>query len=51
VWAYGFVLDTCTCANGQTLKCLTVIDEWTRERLGIDVAGGIRSGRVMEVLA
>jgi putative transposase len=49
VWAYDFVFDTC--ANGQTLKCLTVIDEWTRECLAIDVAGGIRSGRVIEVLA
>ena len=39
-----------TCANGQTLKCLTVVDEWTRESLAIDVAGGIRSGRVIEVL-
>ena len=42
VWAYDFVFDTC--ANGQTLKCLTVVDEWTRESLAIDVAGGIRSG-------
>ena len=25
VWAYDFVFDTC--ANGQTLKCLTVVDE------------------------
>jgi putative transposase len=49
VWAYDFVFDTC--ANGQQLKCLTVIDEWTREFLAIDVAGGIRSGRVIEVLA
>ena len=49
VWAYDFVFDTC--ANGQTLKCLTVIDEWTRECLAIDVAGGIRSGRVIEVLS
>jgi putative transposase len=49
VWAYDFVFDTC--ANGQQLKCLTVIDEWTRECLAIDVAGGIRSGRVIEVLA
>jgi len=48
VWAYDFVFDTC--ANGQQLKCLTVIDEWTRECLAIDVAGGIRSGRVIEVL-
>lgn len=49
VWAYDFVFDTC--ANGQALKCLTVVDEWTRECLAIDVAGGIRSGRVIEVLA
>jgi putative transposase len=38
------------CANGQTLKCLTLIDEFTRECLAIDVAGSIRSPRVMEVL-
>ena len=49
VWAYDFVFDTC--AQGQQLKCLTVIDAWTRECLAIDVAGGIRSGRVIEVLA
>jgi len=49
VWAYDFVFDHC--ANGQRLKCLTVIDEWTREALAIDVAGGIRSGRVIDVLA
>ena len=48
VWAYDFVFDTC--ADGRTLKCLTVIDEFTRECLAIDVAGGIRSGRVIEVL-
>ena len=48
VWAYDFVFDTC--ANGQSLKCLTVIDEFTREALAIDVAGSIRSGRVIEVL-
>ena len=48
VWAYDFVFDTC--ADGRTLKCLTVIDEFTRECLAVDVAGGIRSGRVIEVL-
>jgi putative transposase len=32
------------------LKCLTIIDEFTRECLAIDVADGIRSGRVIEVL-
>jgi putative transposase len=49
VWAYDFIFDSC--ANGQTLKCLTVIDEFTRECLAIDVAGSIRSGRVIEVLS
>ena len=49
VWAYDFVFDAC--ANGQQLKCLTLIDEWTRESLEIDVQGGIRSGRVIEVLS
>jgi putative transposase len=49
VWAYDFVFDAC--ANGQQLRCLTVIDEFTRECLAIDVAGSIRSGRVIEALA
>ncbi len=49
LWAYDFVFDAC--ANGQQLKCLTVIDEFTRECLAIDVAGSLRSGRVIEVLA
>jgi len=49
VWAYDFVFDAC--ANGQQLKCLTVVDEFTRESLAIDVAGSIRSKRVIEVLA
>lgn len=48
VWAYDFVHDAC--ANGQKLKCLTIIDEFTRECLAIDVAGSIRSGRVIDVL-
>jgi putative transposase len=49
VWAYDFVHDAC--ANGQKLKCLTLIDEFTRECLAIDVAGSIRSPRVIEVLS
>ena len=48
VWAYDFVFDTC--ADGRSLKCLTIVDEFTRECLAIDVAGSIRSGRVIEVL-
>jgi putative transposase len=49
VWAYDFVFDTP--ATGQQIKCLTVVDEWTREALAIDVAGSIRAGRVIDVLA
>ena len=48
VWAYDFVYDRC--ANGQQLKCLTVIDEWTRQCLAIEVAGSIRSRHVIDVL-
>lgn len=49
VWAYDFVFDAC--ANGQKLKCLTVVDEYTRECLAIDVRGSIRGTRVVEVLS
>ena len=49
VWSYDFVYDACV--NGQTLKCLTVVDEYTRECLAIDVAGSIRASRVIEVLS
>jgi len=48
VWAYDFVYDAC--ANGQQIKCLTVIDEFTRECLSIDVAGSIRPQRVVDIL-
>jgi putative transposase len=49
LWAYEFVFDAR--ANGQQLKCLTIIDECTRECLAIDVAGSIRSSRVIGVLS
>jgi len=48
VWAYDFVFDGY--GNGQKLKCLTLIDEFTKEGLAIDVAGTIRSTRVVKVL-
>lgn len=34
---------------GQQIKCFTVVDEFTRECLAIDIAGSIRSKRVIEV--
>ena len=49
VWCYDFVFDAC--ANGLALKCLTVVDEFTRECLAIDVSGSIRSARVIDVMA
>jgi putative transposase len=49
IWAYDFVHDGC--ANGQSLKCLTVLDEYSREVLAIDVGGSIRSERVIAVLS
>ena len=49
VWSYDFVFDYV--ATGQQIKCLTVVDEGTRECLAIDVAGSIRSRRVIDTLA
>ena len=49
VWACDFVFDAT--ADGRQIKCLTVVDEFTRECLAIDVAGSIRSRRVIEVLS
>jgi len=48
VWSYDFMHDAC--ANGQKIKCLTVIDEYTRECLAIEVAGSIRSACVIQTL-
>ena len=39
------------CTNGQQLNGLTIIDEYTRECLAIDVTGSIRSNRVIKVLS
>jgi putative transposase len=49
IWAYDFIFDAC--ANGQTLKCLTIVDEWTRECLAIVPAGRIRSTELINVLS
>ncbi|MBA3241146.1 MAG: IS3 family transposase [Acidobacteria bacterium] len=49
VWTYDFVHDWC--ANGQRLKMLTVVDEFTRESLAIETRTSIRSQAVVKVLA
>ena len=48
VWAYDFLSDQC--ANGQHLQLVTVVDEWTRECLAIEVDGRITAKRVIRVL-
>jgi putative transposase len=48
VWAYDFIHDRC--ANGQKLKLLTVVDEWTRECLAIEVQGRLTANGVIGVL-
>lgn len=48
VWAYNFTLDRC--ANGQVLKSLSIVDEWTRECLAIEVRSSLPAERVIAVL-
>jgi putative transposase len=48
VWTYDFVHDGC--ANGEQLKMLTVIDEYTRESLAIETRTSMKSQAVIEVL-
>ncbi|BET26485.1 hypothetical protein RGQ30_19860 [Limnobacter thiooxidans] len=49
VWSYDFVYEACV--NCQTIKCPTIVDEYTRECSAIDVAGSIRSKLVIDVLS
>ena len=49
VWAYDFVMARTH--NGRTFRMLTIIDEWTRECLAIDVARHLRSDDVLYRLA
>jgi putative transposase len=49
VWTYDFIYDACR--NGAQLKILTVMDEFTREGLALEVATSLPSRRVIAVLA
>jgi putative transposase len=49
LWACDFVFDGC--ANGQKLKCFTLIDEFTRESLAIEVDGSLKAQQVVSVLS
>ena len=48
VWTYDFIHDACF--GGRKLRMLTVVDEFTRECLAIEVATSLPSGRVITVL-
>jgi putative transposase len=49
VWSYDFVLDRTH--DGRPLRMLTVVDEYTRECLAIEVARGLRANDVLDQLA
>jgi transposase InsO family protein len=49
VWAYDFVEDATR--DGRKLRLLTIVDEYTRECLAIDVARRLNSESVLERLA
>jgi putative transposase len=48
VWAWDFIHDRT--ATGSPLKCLSIIDEYTRECLELEVARSIKSADVIDVL-
>jgi putative transposase len=48
VWSWDFVFDSTE--KGNRIKCLNVIDEYTRENLVIEVSGSIGSKKVISVL-
>ena len=49
VWSYDFVLDHTH--EGRAFRMLTVVDEYTRECLAIEVGRTLRAEDVLEVLA
>jgi putative transposase len=48
VWTYDFIHDACL--QGRALKLLTVVDEFTRECVWIEVGRSIRAEKVQQVL-
>jgi len=48
VWTYDFVFDQSL--SGKSLKMLTLIDEYTRECLAVEVGVSITSDRVRQIL-
>ncbi len=48
VWSYDFVQDRTH--DGRAFRMLTIVDEWTRESLAIEVDRRLNSQRVLDVL-
>ena len=48
VWTYDFIFDQSL--SGKSLKMLTLIDEYTRECLAVEVGVSIKSERVRQIL-
>ena len=48
VWTYDFIFDQSL--SGKSLKMLTLIDEYTRECLALEVGVSIKSARVRQIL-
>jgi transposase InsO family protein len=49
VWSYDFVMDRTS--DGRAIRMLTVIDEYSRECLAIEVNRKLNSNNVMDVLS
>ncbi|QDS98835.1 Integrase core domain protein [Adhaeretor mobilis] len=49
MWAWDFIFDRTT--NGSTLKCLSIVDEYTRECLALKIDRSITSEDVLDTLA
>jgi putative transposase len=49
VWAWDFIHDRT--ADGRPLKWLTVVDEYTRECVALEVARSLKAQRVIDILA
>lgn len=49
VWAFDFIFDRTS--NGRSIKWLSVIDEFTRECLALEVSRSMGSGEVIDVLS
>ena len=49
VWCWDFIFDRTT--NGSPLKCLTIVDEYTRECLALKMDRSIKSEDVIDTLA